>query len=114
MTTKIKTLLAIAGIAMAWQASAACDYPNAPTDLPTGDTESQEDMLTAQQAVKEYVKSMEDYLACLDTQFDALGSDATEEHALIRDKRYNAAVSVMDATASQFNQAVRTFKARGE
>lgn len=107
-----KFWLALGALALGASAHAACDYPHAPTDLPSGESESQEEMLTAQKAVKSYVKAMEDYLACLDDQLAELGESASDEQRLMYDKRYNSAVDVMDATASEFNQAVRTFKAR--
>ena len=105
--------LALGALAFGATANAACDYPFAPEDLPTGETESEQDMLTAQGAIKDYVKAMEDYLVCIDEQITALGEDASSEQKLMYQKRYNAAVEVMDATASEFNQAVRTYKARG-
>ena len=110
--TKFKTCLAIAAFATGVSAHAACDYPMAPEELPNGETETEEEMLTAQKAVKGYVKRMEDYLACLDEQLAAKGEDATDEHRLMHEKRYNAAVDILDATASEFNQAVRTYQAR--
>lgn len=110
----LKLLMAITLIGLGGAAHAACSYPEVPKDLPSGDTESQEEMVVAQKAVKSFVAEMEAYLACLDTDIEALGAEATDEHRLIRDKRYNAAVDVMDATAAQFNEAVRAYKARGE
>lgn len=108
-----KLWLVAGALAFGASANAACDYPNAPEDLPTGETESEADMLTAQKAVKAYVQAMEGYLACLDEQLVELGEGASDEQRLMHDKRYNSAVDVMDATASEFNQAVRTYKARG-
>ena len=110
--TNFKICLAILAFGTGSLAHAACDYPMAPDELPDGESETEEEMLTAQRAVKSYVKRMEDYLACLDEQLAAKGDDATDEHRLMHEKRYNAAVDVLDATASEFNQAVRTYQAR--
>jgi hypothetical protein len=93
-------------------AHAACSYPRAPQDLPDGNTATTEQMLTAQNAVKEYVAAIEQYLDCLDAEVAALGDAASEERILMRDKRHNAAIDAMDKTASEFNQAVRQYKAR--
>jgi hypothetical protein len=111
-TLKYLTAISLFGLGSA--AHAACAYPEVPSDLPSGDTETQEEMVVAQKAVKSFVADMEAYLACLDADIEALGAEATDEHRLIRDKRYNAAVDVMDATAAEFNQAVRAYKARGQ
>ena len=70
-------------------------------------------MLEAQKAVKAYVAAMDEYLACLEAEVVALGDQATDERRLMRDKRHNAALDAMDKTTSQFNQAVREYKARG-
>ncbi|MFK7885342.1 MAG: hypothetical protein AB8G16_00625 [Gammaproteobacteria bacterium] len=110
----LKVLMAIALFGCGATANAACSYPSAPEDLPTGDSESKEQMIAAQKQVKSYVAAMEEYLACLDSELGAQGEEVSDEQKLMRDKRYNAAVDVMDATAAQFNQAVRNYKARGK
>lgn len=110
----LKIFVAVSLFGLGGAAHAACSYPSAPTDLPSGDSESKDEMIAAQKTVKTYVKSMEDYLACLDGELAALGEEASDEQKLMHNKRYNAAVDVMDATAAQFNQAVRNYKSRGE
>ncbi|MEM6639064.1 MAG: hypothetical protein AAF610_04100 [Pseudomonadota bacterium] len=108
----LKVALAAGGLGLALSSQAACNYPSAPEELPSGETESEEQMLAAQKTVKSYVQSMEAYLACLDQQLEALGDEASAEQRLMHQKRYNSAVDVMDSTASEFNQAVRTYKSR--
>ncbi len=110
ITRKLIIGVALLGIGAVTQA--ACPYPAAIEELPTGKTESQEEMIAAQKSVKEYVKSMEDYLTCLDEAVAKLGVDASEEQLLMRDKRHNAAVVEMEATAERFNVAVRAYKER--
>lgn len=102
----------VATLAFGASAFASCDYPRAPRDLPTGKTESKEEMLEAQKRVKDYVASMEAYLQCLDNELTAMGEAVTDEHRVIRDKRHNAAVDAMDQVAANFNTAVRAYKAR--
>ena len=111
MTTR-KLMIGLALMGLSAVAQAACPYPAAIEELPTGDTESQEDMIAAQKSVKDYVKSMEDYLACIDEAVAKMGEDASEEQLLMRDKRHNAAVIEMEATAEKFNVAVRAYKER--
>lgn len=105
-------ILTMAAMCFAATASAGCDYPKQPRDLPNGKSEGKEEMLAAQQQVKAYVAEMEGYLKCLDDELNAMGEDVTEEHILIRDKRHNAAIDAMDAVASSFNTAVRAYKER--
>ena len=95
-------------------AQTACTYPESVGVIPDGNTATSEQMLGAQRLVKAYVQTMEEYLACLDTEVAALGDEATEAHLLIRDKRHNAAVEAMEAVAGDFNYAVRVYKARTE
>lgn len=111
MTSK-KLMLGVALMGLCAAAQASCPYPAAIEELPTGKTESQEEMIAAQKSVKDYVKSMEDYLACIDEAVAALGVEASEEQLLMRDKRHNAAVVEMEATAEKFNVAVRAYKER--
>ena len=95
-------------------AQTACTYPEPVGVIPDGKSATSEQMLATQKLVKAYVKTMEEYLTCLDAEVLALGEDASEAHLLIRDKRHNAAVVAMEAVAGEFNFAVREFKARDE
>ncbi len=111
----IRALAAIslsAALLFSSAAGAACTYPDQVTKLPNGKTASKEEMITAQKAVKAYVQEMEQYMACLQADIEALGEDASEEQLLMRDKRHNAAIDAMDKVAGEFNLAVREFKAR--
>lgn len=98
----------------------ACEYPQR-ADVPNGATATKEDMLAGQTAVKEYVTAMESYLACIDQEEkDTLASlaELSDEEKASREaaftKKYNAAVEEMQLVAAQFNEEVRTYKARSE
>ena len=95
----------------------ACDYPKR-AKIPDGATASTEQMLAGQKSVKVYMATMEEYLACIDTEDkDAKeSSDGTSDEELARrkattDKKYNAAVDEMEILAAQFNEEVRAYKA---
>ena len=88
---------------------AACERPATPT-LPNGSTASQVQMIAGQQAVKEFISSSEAYLECL-TQAakDAVSTDSkADQQARLND--YNLSVEAMQTVASDFNQAIKTWK----
>jgi hypothetical protein len=98
----------------------ACEYPSR-VDIPDGATASKDDMLASQQAVKDYMSAMEEYLACIEQEEKdtvATMPDITEEELNKRGaaltKKHNAAVEEMELVAARFNEAVRAYKAQGE
>lgn len=98
----------------------ACEYPSR-VDVPDGATASRDDMLESQQAVKDYMSAMEEYLACIEQEEKdtvATMPDITEEELAKRGatlaKKHNAAVEEMEIVAARFNEAVRDYKAQGE
>jgi hypothetical protein len=102
------------------QAHAECIYPPAPAKLPDGKTATREEMLAGMQAVKDYDKAVNEYLACLDNEkqaaLNAVGPDAPKAqiqqiHA-IHNKKYNAAVQELEQRAANFNEQVRAYKNR--
>ena len=95
-------------------ALAVCPYPMPLDNLPDGKSATNEEMMSAQADVKTYVADVEAYLQCLTEELAALGEIATLEQRLIREKRHNAAVEVMNSVADTYNVAVREYKARQE
>jgi hypothetical protein len=113
------SLLTVASL-MLGTAYAECTYPRAPTHIPDGKTATQEEMLNAMKAVKEYDAQVTAYLQCLDEEKAARIAaipDATPEQIAqieaIHVKRYNAAVEELQAHAQRFNEQVKEFKRRG-
>ena len=45
----------------------ACEYPES-AEIPNGSTATREEMLAGQQAVKDYIAAMEEYLACIEEE----------------------------------------------
>lgn len=101
-------------------ALAECEYPQK-VDIPNGDTAERDEMLTGQQAVKEYVASMEAYLECIVAEekaarsgMDELEPEEEQQREEMLNKKYNAAVEEMETLAAQFNAEVQAFRARSE
>jgi ethanolamine utilization cobalamin adenosyltransferase len=88
----------------------ACDYPPAAPKIPDGKTATSEEMVTTQQAVKDYVSKMEAYIACLDQSVENLPEPLTKEQEHIHVEKHNAAVDEMQGVADHFNAEVRAYK----
>jgi hypothetical protein len=76
----------------------SCHGPSAPTNFPEPTTASEQDIVAAQQSVKQYLSDMESALKCID--------------AAHNDIAHNNAVEDMQKTAARFNSVLRAFKAR--
>lgn len=99
---------------------AECTYPKKPSDPPSGTKASQEEMVAAMKATKQFDADVKAYQACLDTETDAmiaaLGDKATaEDIKRVKDKQtLKANTAYEDATkvAEAFNVQLRAFKAK--
>lgn len=104
-------------------AMADCEKPDSPS-LPDGATASMDDMLAGQKAVKTFQEANLEYMGCLEESFTAAKSRI--ESGEVRDNEtaeelksnyekavddYNAAVSMEETVAGQFNTEIREFKA---
>ncbi|MGB6307442.1 MAG: hypothetical protein WBF89_06575 [Steroidobacteraceae bacterium] len=99
--TRFVSLLAIAsaGCLCATVAMAdSCHGPNAPASFPEPATATEQDILAAQQSVKQYLSDMETTLKCFD--------------AAHNDNAHNTAVDDMQKVATKFNTVLRAYKAR--
>jgi opacity protein-like surface antigen len=119
----MKSLFAAAALAAAVLAPAAyadCSYPQAPTNLPDGNTATLKEMLAAMQQVSAYNKEMTAYLSCIklerDSRVASAGATLTkqqkQELEAIEIQKNNAAVDQLHAVADRFNAQVKIFKAR--
>ena len=93
MVTAVGSLYATTGVAD------SCHGPNAPSTFPDPSTASDQDILAAQQSVKQYLTDMESLLKCV----DAAGHS---------DLAHNIAVDEMQRTAAKFNTVVRAYRSR--
>jgi hypothetical protein len=82
----------------ALQAHADCHGPTAPTTFPESATATEQEVLAAQQSVKQYLSQMETALKCM--------SDA---HL---DQNRDLAIDEMQKVAAKFNIVLRAYRAR--
>ena len=114
-------LAAALSLSCAIPAMADCTYPKKPSDPPNGAKATQEEMVAAMKATKQYDADVKAYLACLDTETDslisALGSDAKPEQIQqVKSKqnlKHNAAIDDLQKYADGFNTQLRAYKAKG-
>jgi hypothetical protein len=88
----------------------ACDYPTQLPEIPDGKTATNDQMITAQNAVKDYVAKMNAYLSCLDDEVNALGDTVTDAQKKVQVEKHNAAVDAMQGLADKYNAEVRAYK----
>ncbi|HEX7081133.1 MAG TPA: hypothetical protein VF329_08980 [Gammaproteobacteria bacterium] len=112
MNTRVRTGLhgGLVLSAFATAGALACETPSM-VNVPDGTTATMEQMVAAQQEVKDYVAAMEDYLACVNEELEAAGEDAPEEYKALMIERHNSAVGEMEAVAAAFNEQVRAYRA---
>lgn len=90
-----------------------CPMPERPS-IPNGLKSSEEEMIAAQQGIKDYIAKGEAVLVCLDELRASWGETATEEQLQINLLFYNKMVDEMTSTGELFNSAVRAYKGRNE
>ena len=103
---------ALLGTAVAAQAAEVdCDRPEAP-DVPDGATATEGEIVEAGEAVRGYIASAQDFLACLEEKEASYGDDIDASEQALVDAIYNATVEAMNTAAADYNEAVRAFRAR--
>lgn len=112
--------LAIVAFVFSSSLALACDYPKR-TKIPNGATATKDEMISGQQDVKNYMASMDEYLACIENEEKetlATLTDLTDEERTVRAetlvKKHNAAVEEMELLAARFNEEVRAYKENAE
>jgi len=91
-------------------AAYACENP-AVVAIPDGKSSTKEQMLAARDQIKAYMKSMDDFIACLDQEASAKGDGAPPEYKDQMIARHNAAVSEEEAVAAAFNDQLHAYNA---
>lgn len=96
----------------------ACDYPQR-ANVPNGTNATKEEMVAGQRGIKDYLASMDEYLACIEAAeqetvagIDEPDEDAKQQRIEMFNKKYNAAVEEMNLVAEEFNLQVRAYKDR--
>ena len=75
-----------------------CHGPSVPTNFPDPSTATEQDILAAQQSVKQYLTDMETVLKCVDSAHN--------------DSAHNTAVDDMQKIALKFNTVLRAYRSK--
>lgn len=118
----MKTVLSfttLAALTLSMAAGAECIYPRTTTEIPDGKSATQEQIVTAMNAVKKYNEEINAYLSCLETesesQIAAIASPTPEQIKQIKGiqtAKHNAAVDELEAYAAKFNTQLKAFKSK--
>ena len=103
-----RPLILVAALGSAMSAL-ACDMP-AEIDIPNGAEATLDEMLAAQSGVRDFIAAMEEYLACMDGEIEAMGEDASEEEHAAMVEQYNSGVDQMEEVAALFNEARQQYQ----
>jgi hypothetical protein len=76
----------------------SCHGPSAPSTFPDPSTATEQDILAAQQSVKQYLTEMESVLKCMDSAHN--------------DSAHNAAIDDMQRIATKFNTVLRAYRSK--
>jgi hypothetical protein len=88
-----------------------CSFPEPPV-VPDGATATEAEMGQAGAAVREFVSGIQSSLECLGEAEKSMGEEITEEQQAQLVTVYNNGVDQMNAVANNYNEQVKTFKAR--
>lgn len=110
-------MVGVLAVALTGSAQADCNFPKAPDSIPDGKTASEQDMISAMSAFKQYNTEVDAYLSCLDTETEAKVKEAGAASAImqlkaIQQKKRSSASDERQAKVNTFNEQVRAFKAR--
>jgi predicted dinucleotide-binding enzyme len=119
----MKLICAVAALAAvaALPVYADCTAPQAPQNLPDGNTATLQQMVAGQKAVQAYNAATNAYLDCLSNDHKAAlvaaGPKATDDEKAKLDQaettKHNAAVDQLKSIVDGFNEQIRIFKAKG-
>jgi len=119
----MKALFAITALAaLAGPVYADCSYPPPPAKLPDGNTATMQEMLDGKNAVTQYNKDINAYVACIklehETAVTTAGDKLTPQQKADMEKievqKNNAAVDQLQSVADRFNEQIRIYKAKSD
>jgi hypothetical protein len=122
-STLLASSLAIAALAFATQASAACSYPKAPDQMPDGNKATKEEMIAGMKAMRAYNDLIKQYTDCLKEDHDAAvakidpslddakKAKAKEELDKVWSQKNDAAVDDASGVTGRFNEQIRVYNA---
>jgi outer membrane murein-binding lipoprotein Lpp len=120
MVMKALLTMVLGAALLSGTAHADCTYPSAPAKLPDGASATLEDMVAGQKAVKDYDKSIKEYVDCIDKELeekiakggDKLKPEQKTDMQKVEAQKHNAAIDQLQNVADRFNEQVKVFKAR--
>ena len=119
----MKALFAITALAaLAGPVYAYCSYPPPPAKIPDGNTATMQEMLDGKNAVTQYNKDINAYVACIklehETAVTTAGDKLTPQQKADMEKievqKNNAAVDQLQSVADRFNEQIRIYKAKND
>jgi hypothetical protein len=119
----MKALFAISALAaLAGPVYADCSYPPPPAKIPDGNTATMQEMLDGKNAVTQYNKDINAYVACIklehETAVTTAGDKLTPQQKADMEKievqKNNAAVDQLQSVADRFNEQIRIYKAKND
>ena len=119
----MKALFAISALAaLAGPVYADCSYPPPPAKIPDGNTATMQEMLDGKNAVTQYNKDINAYVACIKlehetavtTAGDKLTPQQKSDMEKIEVQKNNAAVDQLQSVADRFNEQIRIYKAKSD
>jgi hypothetical protein len=119
----MKALFAISALAaLAGPVYADCSYPPPPAKIPDGNTATMQEMLDGKNAVTQYNKDINAYVACIKlehetavtTAGDKLTPQQKSDMEKIEVQKNNAAVDQLQSVADRFNEQIRIYKAKND
>ena len=103
-----RPLILVAALGRA-RSALACEMPAAIV-IPNGAEATLDEMLAAQSGVRDFIAAMEEYLACMDGEIEAMGEDASEEEHAAMVEQYNRGVDQMEEVAALINEARQQYQ----
>jgi hypothetical protein len=127
-STVLASSLAVAALAFAMQASAACTYPKSPDKIPDGSKATKEEMIAGMKTMRAYNDLIKQYTDCLKSERDAAvakidtgpaGDDAAQKKKQDQkddldrqvQQKNDAAVDEALTVTGRFNEQVKAFNA---
>lgn len=119
----MKALFAITALAaLAGPVYADCSYPPPPAKIPDGNSATMQEMLDGKNAVTQYNKDINAYVACIklehETAVTTAGDKLTPQQKADMEKievqKNNAAVDQLQSVADRFNEQIRIYKAKND
>jgi hypothetical protein len=119
MKNVLLSLATLTALTLSMAAGAECVYPRTTTEIPDGSTATQQEIVTAMQAVKKYNEDINAYLSCLEMESESAIAALPEakpeqikQIKAIQTAKHNAAVDELEKYATQFNTQLKAYKAK--